>query len=135
MPSIVCDEEEVTFTGDIPASPSQVYEMLMGAVSEQGRAVVKFIVDGKIRLNRGNFRMLTMKLRHSLSHDELTMRLVIEAMNQLTQTEPQLIRIFTILSVAWSEVFKQMDEFISVKPFAELIDNLVLMSRHILHWW
>ena len=30
MPSIVCDEEEVTFTGDIPASPGQVYEMLMG---------------------------------------------------------------------------------------------------------
>lgn len=127
MPSIVCDEEEVTFTGDIPTSPDQVYEMLMGAVSEQGRAVVKFIVDGKDSLESGQFPNAYNEIKaFTLSHDELTMRLVIEAMNQLTQTEPQLdAYVHNILSVAWSEVFKQMDEFISrIKPFAELIDNL-----------
>ena len=36
-----------------------------------------------------------------------------------------------ILSVPWSEVFKQMDQFISkIQPFADLIDNVAPYVRH-----
>ena len=127
MPSIFCDDEEVTFTDDIPSDPSQIFELLMGAVSEQGRAVVKFLVDENDALEQGAFPSEYQKIEaYTLTHDELTMRLVIEAMNQLSEIEPQLdAYVKNILSVAWSEVFKRMDELISrIKPFAELIDNL-----------
>ena len=53
MPSVWADNEEVTFTDDIPVDPSNVYELLMGALSEQGRAVVKFVVDGEDALWQG----------------------------------------------------------------------------------
>ena len=46
MSSVIADGEEVVFDGDVPTDPNHVYELLMGALSENGRAVVKFIVDG-----------------------------------------------------------------------------------------
>ena len=52
MPTVWADNEEVQFTEDIPKEPSNVYELLMGALSEQGRAVVKFVVDGEDALER-----------------------------------------------------------------------------------
>lgn len=127
MPTVWADEEEVTFTDDIPVDPSNVYELLMGALSEQGRAVVKFIVDGEDALEKGSFPESYEKIEsYSLSHDELTFRLVIEAMNHLSDTEAHLLAYAqNVLSIAWSEVFKRMEEFIQkIQPFADLIDNL-----------
>ena len=127
MPTVSADEEEVTFTDDITVDPSNVYELLMGALSEQGRAVVKFIVDGEDALEKGSFPESYEKIEsYSLSHDELTFRLVIEAMNHLSDTEAHLLAYAqNVLSIAWSEVFKRMEEFIQkIQPFADLIDNL-----------
>ena len=33
MPSVWADNEEVTFTKDIPEDPANIYELLMGALS------------------------------------------------------------------------------------------------------
>lgn len=127
MPTVWADNEEVTFTEDIPEDPSHVYELLMGALSEQGRAVVKFIVDGVDALENGAFPEGYEKIEaFSLSHDELTFRLVIEALNHTSDTGVQLLAYAqNILNISWSEVFKRMDEFIQkIQPFADLIDNL-----------
>jgi hypothetical protein len=47
-------------------------------------------------------------------------------MKHLVQTEEQFeAYVRNILSVPWSEVFRQMDQLISkVQPFADLLDNL-----------
>lgn len=127
MPTVWADNEEVTFTEDTPKEPSNVYELLMGALSEQGRAVVKFIVDGEDALEKGAFPDEYEKIEaFSLTHDELTLRLVIEALNHMSDTGMQLQAYAqNVLNIAWSEVFKRMDEFIQkIQPFADLIDNL-----------
>ena len=36
MPTVWADNEEVTFTEGVPQEPANVYELLMGALSEQG---------------------------------------------------------------------------------------------------
>ena len=46
MSQVFADGEEVVFDGDIPSEASRVYDLLMGALSEQGRVVVRFVVDG-----------------------------------------------------------------------------------------
>lgn len=127
MPTVWADNEEVQFTEDIPKEPSNVYELLMGALSEQGRAVVKFIVDGEDALESGAFPDEYEKIEaFSLTHDELTLRLIIEALNHMSDTGMQLQAYAqNVLNIAWSEVFKRMDEFIQkIQPFADLIDNL-----------
>ena len=127
MPTVWADNEEVQFTEDIPKEPSSVYELLMGALSEQGRAVVKFIVDGEDALENGAFPDEYEKIEaFSLTHDELTLRLIIEALNHMSDTGMQLQAYAqNVLNIAWSEVFKRMDEFIQkIQPFADLIDNL-----------
>ena len=127
MPSVWADNEEVTFTDDIPVDPSNVYELLMGALSEQGRAVVKFVVDGEDALLSGTFPQSYEKIEaFSLSHNELTFRLVIEAQNHMSDTGMQLQAYAqNILTISWSEVFKRMEEFIQkIQPLADLIDNL-----------
>ncbi len=124
---VIADGEEVIFDGDFPHEPSRVYDLLMGALSEQGRVVVKFIVDGNDSLQSGEFPDTFTNIEAvSLSHDELTLRLILESMKHLGQTEEQFeAYVRNILSVPWSEVFRQMDQLISkVKPFAELLDNL-----------
>ena len=125
--SVIADGEEVVFDGDIPTDPNHVYELLMGALSENGRAVVKFIVDGEDTIGNEQLPESYEKIEvHSLSHDELTLRLIIESMNHLSTAEKEFeAYIRNILSVAWSEVFKRMDEFINkLQPFADLLDNL-----------
>ena len=127
MSSVIVDGEEVKFEGDVPVDPSQVYGLLMDALSEQSRVVVSFAVDGKDALQDDQFPPSYEKIEAaSLSHDELTFRLTIETMNKLNETEGQLeAYVKNILSIAWSEVFGRMDEFISkIQPFAELLDNL-----------
>ena len=44
MSEVYVDGEKVTFEGDFPENPSQVYELLMAALSEQGRAVTAFSI-------------------------------------------------------------------------------------------
>ena len=127
VPHVIADGEEVVFDGDFPHKPARVYDLLMGALSEQGRVVIKFFVDGDDSLQSGEFPDTYKKIEAvSLSHDELTLRLILESMKHLGQTEEQFeAYVRNILSVPWSEVFRQMDQLISkVKPFAELLDNL-----------
>lgn len=127
MPIVWADNEKVNFTEDVPKKPSNVYELLMNALSEQGRAVVKFIVDGEDALERGAFPDKYEKIEaFSLTHDELTLRLVIEALNQISDTGVQMQAYAqNVLNISWSEVFKRMDEFIQkIQPFVDLIDNL-----------
>jgi len=124
---VIADGEEVIFEGDFPLEPSRVYELLMGALSEQGRVVVRFVVDGVDSLLEGEFPDIYENIEvFSLSHDELTLRLILESMKHLVQTEEQFeAYVRNILSVPWSEVFRQMDQLISkVQPFADLLDNL-----------
>jgi hypothetical protein len=127
MSKVIADGEEVVFDGDVPTDPNHVYELLMGALSENGRAVVKFIVDGVDTVASGDTPSTYDKIEViSLSHDELTLRLIIESMNHLSTAEKEFeAYIRNILSVAWSDVFQRMNEFISkVQPFADLLDNL-----------
>ena len=127
MRQVVVDGEEVVFEGEVPEAPSQIYELLMNALSEQGRVVVGFSVDGSDSFPDDQFPGHYEKIEaSSLTHDELTLRLILESMNQLSETESQLdAYIKNILSVSWSEVFNRMNELVSrVQPFAELIDNL-----------
>jgi hypothetical protein len=127
MKSVVVDGEEVKFEGDVPADPSQMYGLLMDALSEQSRVIVSFVVDGKDTLKGEEIPSAYDKIEAtSLTHDELTFRLTLDSMNKLSETEGQLeAYVKNILSIAWSEVFTRMDEFISkIQPFAELLDNL-----------
>ena len=127
MRQVVVDGEEVVFEGEMPEAPSQIYELLMNALSEQGRVVVGFSVDGSDSFPDDQFPGHYEKIEaSSLTHDELTLRLVIESMNQLSETETQLdAYIKNILSISWSDVFNRMNELVSrVQPFAELIDNI-----------
>ena len=125
--SIFADGEEVIFEGEIPSEPSRIYELLMNALSEQSRVVVKFFVDGKDALQEGSFPDTYEKIDiESLSHHELTLRLSIESINQMSGFDKDFENYLgNVLSVPWSQVFKKMDELISkIKPFADLLDNL-----------
>ena len=127
MSSVWADKEEVVFDGEIPVDPSRVYDLLMGALSEQGRVVVEFLVDGVDALREGKFPDQYEKIEiASQTHDELTLRLIMETMKHLVGMEEQFTAYAcNILRTPWSEVFKRMEELINkVKPFAELMDNL-----------
>jgi len=127
MKQVIVDGEAVIFEGDVPDSPSRVYELLINALSEQGKVVTEFIIDGKHSLAEDELPLTYEKIEAaSLTHDELTLKLVIASMNQLSEIEVHLdAYIRNILSIPWSEVFKRMDELINkVHPFAELVDNL-----------
>lgn len=127
MREVVVDGEDVEFGDEVPEAPAQIYELLMNALSEQGRVVVGFTVDGHDSFPDDQFPESFKRIEaSSLTHDELTLRLVVDSMNQLSETESQLeAYIKNILSVPWSEVFNRMNELVTkVQPFAELIDNI-----------
>ena len=72
--TVTADGEDVVFDGEIPTDPSHVYDLLMGALSENGRAIVQFIVDGVDAVQSGEFPVTYEKIEvSSLSHDELTL--------------------------------------------------------------
>lgn len=128
MPQVLADEEEVVFQEGIPSDPSHIYELLMGAFAEQKRSVVKFLVDGTDALQTGKFPdKFELIEAESLSHDEITLRLSIELINQMNTLESSLCAYqLNILTTPWSEVFKQMDAFIQkIQPFADLIDHVI----------
>ncbi len=134
MSSVWADGEEVTFKEGVPEQPGQIYDLLMGALSEQGRVVVKFVIDGIDLMQEDKQQVpesFTKIEAFSLTHDELTLRLIKEALKHLQGVDLQLeAYLRNILSVAWTEVFKRMDEFVGkVKPFAELLDNLAPYSN------
>lgn len=127
MPEVWADNEEVVFNEGVPDNPARVYDLLMGVLSEQGRVVVEFRVDGEDALSRGSFPEKYRKIEIvSQTHDELTLRLVMETMKHLVGIEEQFSAYAcNILKTPWSEVFQRMEELINkIKPFAELLDNL-----------
>ena len=126
MPEIWADKEEVIFEGEVPDSPAQVFELIMGALSENGRAVVRFLVDGDDRFKLVNSDKFEKIEAFSLSHDELTLRLILESIKHMDKTEEQFAAyVGNVLSAPWSQVFTNMNQFIEkVQPFADLFDNL-----------
>ena len=126
MPKVWADSEEVVFNEGIPDDPKQIYELLMGALAEQARAVIVFEVDGVDVLQSGDFPNSFEEIKaSSMTHREITFRLCKQYIAQLEKLDTELEAYSSnILSAPWSEVFKQMDTFIGkIQPFAELIDN------------
>jgi len=128
MPKVLADNEEVNFQEGIPEKPIRIYELLMGALAEQRRSIIKFLVDGKDSMQTGEFAE-TFELieAESLTHDEITLRLCAELLNSMATLE-QDIQAYqaNILITSWTDVFKQMDQFISkIQPFADLIDHVL----------
>lgn len=126
MPEVWADSEEVVFNEGIPSDPKQIYELLMGALSEQARAVIQFEVDGVDILQNNEFPESFEIIRvTSMTHREITLRLSKQYVDRLKKLDSELEAYSSnVLSAPWSEVFKQMDSFIGkIQPFAELIDN------------
>ena len=126
MAKVIADNEEVIFQEGVPNNPSQIYELLMGAFAEQKRSVVKLLVDGTDVLSTGEFPdSFELIEAESLSHDEITLRLSIEFINQMNTLQEGISAYsVNILTTPWSEVFKQMDAFIQkIQPFADLVDH------------
>lgn len=127
MREVYVDGEQVVFEGDVPEKPTEIYELLMSVLSEQGRAVTGFASDG-VDLLSGEPPPETFQRidASSLSHRELTLQ-VIRAFLDKMGTIGEDLRSYSknILTIGWSDVFRRMDEFIGkIKPFADLFDNL-----------
>jgi len=126
MPEVWADNEEVVFNEGVPKDPKQIYELLMGALSEQARAVIQFEVDGVDVLQSIEFPASFEVIKAtSMTHREITLRLSKQYVVHLEKLDSELEAYSSnVLSAPWSEVFKQMDSFIGkIQPFAELIDN------------
>ena len=127
MGSVIADGEEVVFDEGTPNSPRDIFDLVSQALGDQRKAIVKFEVDQLDCLQEGKFPdsfdsiMIT-----SMLHDEIILRISIQLLNQMNELENHLKAYQgNVLSIAWSEVFKQMDQFISkIQPFADLIDNV-----------
>jgi hypothetical protein len=128
MSEVYVDGEKVTFEGDFPENPAQVYELLMSALSEQGRAVTGFKADGVDLLAQNQDIPKTFERidADSLSHRKLTLRVTNEFLTQMKPLAGELrAYAINVLTIGWSEVFRRMEEFIGkIKPFADLLDNL-----------
>ena len=127
MPKVMADSEEVVFQEGIPKDPGQIYQLLMGAFAEQRRSLVEYIVDGEDALQTGEFlESFDIIEAKSLSHDEISLRLSIDLINQMNTLEGSISAYLTnVLTTPWSDVFKQMDAFIKkIQPFADLIDHI-----------
>jgi hypothetical protein len=124
---VIVDDEEVIFEGEMPKETSRVYQLLMEALSEQAKVIYTIEVDGKSP-DGGELPEAYEKIViTSITHDELTMKLSIQSLNQMSDTGKHLdAYLKNVLSLPWSEVFKRMNEFIEkIQPFAELLDSIV----------
>ncbi len=127
MPTVWADNEEVIFEDGIPTDPKRIYELMMGALAEQGRAVVEYIVDGEDVLKGSEFPSTFEEIKaKSMSHHEITLRLAKENLKSIDNLCAQIDAYSrNILNTPWSEVFKRMDSLIEkIQPFADLIDNV-----------
>jgi hypothetical protein len=127
MPKVWADDEEVQFNEGIPSDTHKIYELLMGALAEQRKAVVEFIVDGNDALSANSFPDGFEEIRaKSMTHDEITLRLIVATISQTQNLEAEIDAYSkNILSTPWTAVVKQMDQFIAkIQPFADLIDNV-----------
>jgi len=126
MKKVVVDGEEVIFEGDVPSETSRIYQLLMEALSEQARVIYSIEVDGEPATGDTFPETYNEINVVSMSHDELTMKLSIQSLNQLSQTGKTIDAYMkNILTLPWSEVFKRMSEFIDkIQPFAELLDSI-----------
>lgn len=128
MSEVYADGELVTFEGPPPSSPGQIYDLLMAALSEKGRAVTEFVVDGVDLLKEGgeppqDFGKIEVS---SMSHQKLTLQVIRESLEAMENLGGEL-RAYAqnILILGWSEIFQRMQEFIArIQPFANLLDNL-----------
>ncbi|MFP6854397.1 MAG: hypothetical protein VB980_01330 [Opitutales bacterium] len=130
MPEVTVDGEEVVFEGHPPNDVGQLFELLMGAMSERGRAVVSFLVDGVDLLTQTDGDAAPSKFDRidasTLSHAELT-HMLIERVEEETQSLDEELLAYSrrVLLLGWSEIFSRMEEFVDkIKPVADLVDNL-----------
>ena len=127
MGRVTADGEEVVFDEGTPSSPRDIFDLVSQVLGEQRKAIVSFVSDGKDSLQTGtfpeSFELIEIK---SMYHDEIILRISIELLNQMSELVGQLKAYQgNVLSVPWSEVFKQMDQFIAkIQPFADLVDNV-----------
>ena len=127
MGRVTADGEEVVFDEGTPTSPRDIFDLVSQALGDQRRAIVKFDSDKEDCLTSGSFpdRFVSIDIQ-SMYHDEIILRISIQLLNQMSDLVVQLKAYQgNVLSVPWSEVFKQMDQFISkIQPFADLVDNV-----------
>ena len=127
MGSVIADGEEVVFDEGTPDLPRDIFDLVSQALGDQRKAIVKFEVDQRDCLQDGKFPDSFKSISiETMLHDEIILRISIQLLNQMNELENHLKSYRSnILSVPWSEVFKQMDQFISkIQPFADLIDNV-----------
>ena len=126
MSQVIVDGEDVVFEGEIPLETARVYQLLMEALSEQAKVIYTIEVNGEA-ITGGELPDTYEKIEiTTMSHDELTMKLSIQSLNQMSDTEKTMEAYMrNILILPWSEVFKRMNEFIEkIEPFAELLDSI-----------
>ena len=91
MKKVVVDGEEVIFEGDEPSETSRIYQLLMEALSEQARLYIP-LRDGE-PANGDSFPETYNEINVvSMSHDELTMKLSIQSLNQLRKQKKPSMR-------------------------------------------
>lgn len=132
MPQIWADQEEVIFSDGVPDDPKHIYELMMGALAEQRRSVVEYMVDGIDVLKSGNFPKSFDKIEaKSMIHDEITLRITKESMKLIEKLDLEVDAYSrNILCTPWSEVFKRMDSLIEkIQPFADLVDNVATFAN------
>ena len=86
VPQVIVDGEDVIFEGEIPKETSQVYQLLMQALSEQAKVIYTIEVDEETPEAGALPATYEKIVITSISHDELTMKLSIESINQMSNT-------------------------------------------------
>ena len=130
MAEVKVDGEEVVFEGEPPSDLGQLFDLLMGAMSERGRAVVSFRVDGVDLMSSPGESSLPETFEKieasTLTHAEITLQLIERVENETSSLSDELVAYSQrILLLGWTEIFRRMDEFISkIQPIADLLDNL-----------
>ena len=83
--------------------------------------VVKFFVDGKDAPHEGSFPDSFKKIEvESLTHHELTLRLSIEAVNQMSGFDKDFENYLKMYYQSLVSGFKKMDELVNkMQPFAD----------------
>mgnify|MGYP001303224337 CR=1 FL=1 len=130
MVEVSVDGEEVIFEGDPPQEVGQVFDLLMGAMSERGRVLVSFLVDGVDLMARSDEDPVPTSFdkieAFTLTHVELTLKLIERVEEETQSLDDELVAYSRkILFLGWSEIFSRMDEFVNkIQPVADLVDNL-----------